>query len=271
MAIIKTKTKAATKLSPSEIQRNDAEKRREDGLKTLMAKPEAQEMKALAHHAPLPVAEPTGNPVQDYLNQYANATIPGLMFRFNGKDGEYVKLDGTALELKEDDVFVFLSDQIWCGWISFDQSDEHNPPRRVQGLLSDGFKVPPRDSLGDTDENLWPVGLSGRAEDPWKMQLVPLLQNCASGELFAFLATNPTSRGACHDIMSHCQRRERTGRDDYPLVKLKKSGYLRTSPPKVWVHKPVFTVVGHQPKSEIIGKTDASLRDDMNDSLPEGL
>jgi hypothetical protein len=175
------------------------------------------------------------------------------------------------LGLTEEDVLIFLSDQVYCGWIQFDKSDEGNPPLRVQGLLSDGFKMPPRDSLGDQDKSQWPIGLNGRPEDPWKHQIVPLFQHCASGELYAFLATNPTSRAACHDLMAHCQRRERTGRDDYPLVKFKKGGYMRREPPKIWVHKPVFTIVGHQPKSEIIGATEASLADDMNDSLPGDL
>src|SRR5262249_33079907 len=102
----------------------------------------------------------------------------------------------------------------------------------------------------------------------WKHQIVILLQNCASDELFAFLATNPTSRGACHDLMQHYKRRERSGRNDFPLVRLKTGGYERRDPPKVWGHKPVFAIGGHQPKTETIQPTEASIADDMNDQIP---
>jgi hypothetical protein len=266
---------ASPVLRPEDIRkRHDAEadKKRQADLETLLGEPEKKEAAEVRSLVPVKssstaVAMQTDDPTQDYLSEHAAGSIPGTLIRFNGKDGKYVHLDGSDLELGETDTFIFLSDQVWIGWIKFDR-EGHNPPARIQGLLSDGFHMPPRESLGDTNEALWPTGLSGRPEDPWRHQVIILLQHCSSGEMFAFLATNPTSRGACHDLMNHCKRRERISRSDFPLVRLRAGGYERRDPPKVWVHKPVFAVVGHQAKSEVVSATAGNLADDLNDEVP---
>lgn len=255
----------------TDVIQNNADQRRADGLATLLGKSEnkeAAESKSLVPVKPSTTAlTTTDDPTQDYLNEFATATTPGTAIRFNGKDGKYVKLDGSVLADTETATFVFLSDQVWGGWIKFDREGE-TPPVRIQGVISEGFRPPPRESLDESDPELWAVGLSGKPEDPWKHQVVILLQNCESGELLAFHASNPTSRSACFDLMSHCQRRKRTGHDDYPLVRLKTGSYERRDPPKVKVLKPVFAVVGHQPKTAMIEKTDATVNADMSDSIP---
>lgn len=254
----------------TKTQRKTIEKAREDGLATLLAdseKAEAAETQALTipqKHAPLtPV---TDDPLQDYLDTYATPTVPGISFRFNGKDAKYILLNGDPMPLKETDTFVFLNDQVWAGWIKFARDGE-TPPARVQGLLSDGFRLPPRESLGDTDEALWEIGLSGKGEDPWKHQVIILLQRCDTSELYSFVATNGTSRNACTSLLQHCQRRRRSGKDDYPIVKLQVSSFERREPPKVRVWKPVFAIVGHQPKNEIINPANADIAADLQDSI----
>jgi hypothetical protein len=251
-------------------ERDKAEKARQDGLATLLGDPEETEPRealALVPRQPTALAPVTDDPVQDYLDTYTIPTIPGTSIRFNGKDAKYVLLNGDPLPLKDTDTFVFLSDQVWAGWIKFHR-DGNTPPTRVQGMLTDGFRLPPRNSLGETDESKWEVGLSGQPEDPWKHQIVGLLQKTDSDELYSFLATNPTSRGAVTDLISHCQRRKRSGKNDYPIVKLGTSSFERREPPKVKVWKPHFTVVGHQPKEGIVDPANASLSADMSDRIP---
>jgi hypothetical protein len=263
----------AKTLRPDDVtktEREKAEKARQDGLETLLGRHEeveASEATALVPRQSTAMAPVTDDPVQDYLDTYTVPTIPGTSIRFNGKDAKYVLLNGDPLPLKDTDTFVFLSDQVWAGWIKFHR-DGNTPPTRVQGMLTDGFRLPPRNSLGDIDESEWEVGLSGQAEDPWKHQIVGLLQKTDSDELYSFLATNPTSRGAVTDLISHCQRRKRSGKNDYPIVKLGTSSFERREPPKVKVWKPHFTVVGHQPKDEIIDPANASLGADMSDRIP---
>jgi hypothetical protein len=227
---------------------------------------EARQAKALVPRPTTAPAPVTDDPVQDYLDTYTTPTIPGTNCRFNGKDVKYVLLNGDPMPLQDSDTFVFLSDQVWGGWIKFHR-DENTPPTRIQGLLTDGFRLPPRDSLGDTDSSKWDVGLSGQPEDPWKHQIVILLQKCGADGLYSFVATNPTSRGACTDLMAHCQRRKRSGKNDYPIVKLGTRSFPRREPPKVKVWCPHFTIVGHQPKDAVIDPANASLSADLNDAV----
>jgi hypothetical protein len=247
-----------------------AEKARQDALATLLDDPEhaeAQQAKALVPHQTTAIALVTGDPLQDYLDAFTTPTIPGTQFRFNGKDAKYVLLNGDPVPLKEDDIFIFLSDQIWGGWIKFHR-DENIPPTRIQGLLTDGFRLPPRNALGDDDQSQWEVGLSGKPEDPWKHQIIILLQKCTSSELYSFIATNPTSRGAVTNLINHTQRRKRSGKDDYPIVRLGTSSFERREPPKVKVWKPCFAIVGHQKKDDIIDPANASIAADLNDAIP---
>jgi hypothetical protein len=251
-------------------EREKVEKARHDALATLLDDPEqaeAHQAKALVPRQTTAVAPVTDDSVQDYLDTYTVPTIPGTQFRFNGKDAKYVLLNGDPMPLEDTDTFVFLADQIWGGWIKFARDGE-TPPIRIQGLLTDGFRLPPRDSLGDDDQSLWEVGLSGKPEDPWKHQIIVLLQKTTSSELYSFIATNPTSRGAVTDLINHTQRRKRSGKDDYPIVRLGTSSFERREPPKVKVWKPCFAIVGHQKKDDIIDPANASTAADFDDAIP---
>ena len=261
-------------ISPDKLikaEREKAEKAHHEALATLLGdseQVEAQQAKtALVPHQTTTPAPVTDDALQDYLDTYTVPTIPGIQFRFHGKDARFVLLNGDPMPLKDDDKFVFLSDQIWGGWIKF-YRDGTSPPTRIQGLLTDGFRLPPRDSLGDRDETKWEVGLSGKPEDCWKHQIIALLQKCGTDELYSFIATNPTSRGAVTDLITHCQRRKRSGKDDYPIVRLATSSFPRREPPKVKVWKPHFAIVGHQPKDTVIDPANASTAADLSDQIP---
>jgi hypothetical protein len=247
------------------------EKARHDALATLLDDPkqiEATQAKALVPQSTATAVAPvTDDSLQDYLDAFTTPTIPGTNFRFNGKDAKYVLLNGDPMPLKDDDKFVFLADQVWGGWIKFAR-DSVTPPTRIQGLLTDGFRLPPRDTIGDTDESKWEIGLSGKPEDPWRHQIIILLQKIGADELYSFIATNPTSRGAVTDLINHCQRRKRSGKDDYPIVRLGTSSFERREPPKVKVWKPCFAIVGHQKKDDVIDPANASLARDLSDSIP---
>ena len=99
-------------------------------------------------------------------------------------------------------------------------------------------------------------------------QVIILLQKTTSSELYSFIATNPTSRGAVTDLINHTQRRKRSGKDDYPIVRLGTSSFERREPPKVKVWKPCFAIVGHQKKDDVIDPANASIAADLNDAIP---
>ena len=69
--------------------------------------------------------------------------MAGRIIKFS-KDGAFVVSDDES-EISEDRDFIALCDETLIGWIRFNGAGE--APDRIQGLLYDGFDMPPRDSL----------------------------------------------------------------------------------------------------------------------------
>jgi hypothetical protein len=130
--------------------------------------------------------------VSAYLDEIAPSGIVGRMIKFD-KNGEFVTSDDDG-KIGEETDFVALTDQTLVGWIRF---NDDAPPSRAAGLLYDGFIMPSRDSLGDTDESKWPIGLNGRPEDPWKHQICLVLQHGDNGRA-PYVRHNLGNRPARH-------------------------------------------------------------------------
>lgn len=131
----------------------------------------------------LPAAGP------DYRARYLDAIAPtgavvGRLIKFDVKSASFITIDDDAKVDPARD-FVLLADQTLIGWIKF--RGEGEAPDRRQGLLYDGFVVPPRHELGDVEPTQWDDGLDGRPQDPWKHQITIVLQDRSNGELFTFL------------------------------------------------------------------------------------
>jgi len=119
--------------------------------------------------------------VQAYLDEVAPASIVGRMIKFN-KEGQFVCSDNDEA-ISEDTDFTALCDQTLIGWIKFNNDA---PPDRVMGLLYDGFVMPGRDTLGDTDKSKWDLGLDGHPADPWQHHVYAVLQRGDTAELFTY-------------------------------------------------------------------------------------
>ena len=128
-------------------------------------------------------APDTRTEAERYVDEIAPASIVGRMIKFS-KDGQFVTADDDE-PVDEAAEFIALCDEMLVGWIRFHRDGE-TPPDRVQGLLYDGFKVPPRETLGDMDETQWEPGLAGKPEDPWKHQMCLVLQQTETRELLHF-------------------------------------------------------------------------------------
>jgi hypothetical protein len=206
----------------------------------------------------------TRTDVQKYLDEIAPANIVGRMVKFS-KDGQFVTADdeGPVDEAAE---FVALCDEVLIGWIKF-HKDGETAPVRVQGLLYDGFKMPPRETLGDMDETQWGDGLGGKPEDPWKHQMCLVLQRIETGELFTFVTTSDTGRRAVGSLLRHFDRMRRAGADDVPVVRLRAGGFNHRDPRVGWVPTPVFAIVGKAPRDSA-ARPDTSIAADLNDKIP---
>jgi hypothetical protein len=180
--------------------------------------------------------------ISRYLDEVAPTTTAGRIVKFT-KEGVFAAADdGTPLS--EDKTFVALCDETLVGWIRFNGPGE--PPERRCGLLFNGFQMPSRSELGDTDPTQWEKGLDGRPADPWLHQMCLVLQECDSGELYTFVSTSNTGRRAIANLLRTYERM-RT-KDEVPLVKLKISGFEHRDARVGWVKVPAFVVVGRTPR-----------------------
>jgi hypothetical protein len=202
--------------------------------------------------------------VQKYQDETAPVNIVGRIIKF-GKNGTFVTADDDA-PVEETAELVALCPEVLVGWIRF-HPDEDVPPDRIQGLLYDGFVMPPRAMLGDEDQSEWPQGLDEKPEDPWKHQNCLPLQRVGTAEMFTFVTTSVTGRRAVINLLRHYDRMQRLNPGELPVVRLKPGGFNHRDPRVGWVAVPTFQIVGRSPRDSAI-TPDTSPGGDMNDSIP---
>ena len=208
------------------------------------------------------VAEYRDNYALRYLSEIAPASISGRLVKF--KDASYQTTD-DGRELPEDAEYVFLADETFICWVKFDGPGAL--PEKIGGLLFDGFELPDRASLGDTDESKWEMGLSGHPADPWQHQVSLVFQQTGGGELFTFVTGSITGRKACGNLLRHAERMKRTHPDELPVVKFAKGGFKHKDSRVGWVDVPLFTVVGRAPRDSV-AKPDTSTEAYLDDKIP---
>ena len=137
---------------------------------------------------------------------------------------------------------------------------------RIQGLLYDGFDMPPRETLGDMDQTQWAEGLSGAPDDPWKHQMCLPLQQVDTKEMFCFVTTSMTGRRAVGQLLRHYDRLRRSGSDEVPVVRLRTGGFKHKDSRVGFVKTPLFVVFGKTPRDNA-AKPDTSMAAILNDVI----
>jgi hypothetical protein len=206
------------------------------------------------------------NSVQRYIDEISPATVAGRLCKLS-KDGAY-KYTDTGEDVDVTAEYIALVPETFAGWIKFSADGE--PPQRHMGLIYDGFVIPSRSSLGDMDKSLWPLGLDGAPEDPWRHMINVVLQSVATRELMTFSTASISGRNACGVLLRHYDRlRRRKGPDcDLPVVVLKVGHFIPRKNPRIGpVPFPQFAIRGHVPADSAI-KPDTSIEADLNDEIP---
>jgi hypothetical protein len=199
------------------------------------------------------------SPEDRYLDTVAPSGIAGRWVRYT-KDGKFVFAD-TGEVISESEDFTALCDETLISWVKF---NDDNPPTRVGGLLFRGFVLPHRTDLGDPDEADWPIGLSGRPEDPWKHEMLLVLRRPKSLELCTFSTMSKTGRRAVGTLLRHYQRLRADHPGAYPVIRLKSGGY--TDKRYGFVPTPNFVPVG-MTSGHSAAIPDTSLGAQLNDSI----
>jgi hypothetical protein len=131
------------------------------------------------------------------------------------------------------------------------------------GLLYDGYQMPPRETLGDTDVSQWEMGLDGQPADPWVHAIYLVLQRVDNSELFTFVAMSKTSRRAVGTLLRHYDRMQRTHPGYLPIVRLKVGGYQHRDPRVGWVKTPVIAAMGQVPGENAVKPKPADFGDEV--------
>jgi hypothetical protein len=257
-------------LTPAQVyqqQKADAEKRTAE-KKAATKKADVKVAENLNVPTVTPPAAPptvdTRSPRDQFLDEVALAATPGVRVSFDGKRNGFVRGDNGEL-IDGDTDFVFRAEETVISRLRF--NGEGNPPTEYAGFLYDGFKLPDRASLGDSDPAQWPIGLSGRPEDPWLTRMYLVLQDPASGEVICFTTNSVTGRRAAGHLIRHFDRLCRTHPNHLPVVRLKVSGFQHKDPRVGFVPVPSFSIVGRVLK-DASTIPDTSTEADLNDQIP---
>jgi hypothetical protein len=214
----------------------------------------------LGHDAPIQPSKAVA-PLKETpaVDQYLDAVggPEGRFCKFN--KGEFVRTDnGEPMDTDADYRVLFRETRV--SWKKF---AEGQPPEVHGGLLFGGYVLPRRETLGNTDESLWPLGLSGFAQDPWQHFLELVLQRTDTQEVFLFGTSSVTGRRAVAALLKHCQRAGRNDPAYVPVVKLRTGSFKHKDPRVGTVNVPNFVVVG-QAKAAAV----PNVANDMDDEIP---
>lgn len=213
-----------------------------------------------------PAVPDNRTPQQAYLDEIAPAALFGRQIKGN-KEVVFATADDGEPVADTDD-YIALGDQTLIGRGRFNGPGER--PDFRMGLLYDGFVMPPRETLGDTDPTKWEIGLDGKPADPWQHFVYLVLQRVDTGEMFTYTTSSTTGRRAFGNLLRHYDRMQKTHPDTYPVVRLKTGGFNHRDERVGWVQVPVFAVVGRTPKdgAAMPDIAPSAPTNDMDDQIP---
>ena len=202
------------------------------------------------------------SPREQYLDEIAPSGVVGRLIKFS-KEGQFVFADSDE-QVSPDEDFIVLCDQTLVSYVRFHDGE---PPERIGGLLYQGFVLPPRETLGDTNPAHWPIGLSGQAEDPWRHEIMVVLKRPATLELVTFATASKTGRRSVGNLLRHFDRMQRTEPGAYPVVRLRPGGFTHKDGRIGWVATPAFAIVGTT-AAHAAAIPDTSVKNQLNDKIP---
>jgi hypothetical protein len=215
---------------------------------------QAERDTALVKARPTTLAADTSNPwieVGAQLDKFIGA--PLLKF---SKQGEFALSD--VENIPSGTRCVAHADEIALGWVHWVDGRPEDP--RV-GRVADKFIPPTRDSLGDSDRQLWELQ-DGERRDPWQFQMSVPITRLDTQETYRFTAGSKGGLACLGKLTRAYGRRIRDEKvPGLPVVELKADHYKHRKFGKIFV--PVMNVVGWTDENG----NPLSLGDEMNDGI----
>jgi hypothetical protein len=179
------------------------------------------------------VAAPGGyDPYAAYGQEAANA---GAFLKFSkgewqtGQNADEVAL-GRRLAANMDELSI--------GWIRW---ADGKPAERRMGLLAQGYKPEPRDTLGYTDQTLWEVDEEDRPKDPWTFTNELPLADPEDGEQMTYAASSKGGIGCIGNLCKAFARAPQRTQGLIPVLELGRDSYMHPVYKKTYV--PVLNIV----------------------------
>lgn len=179
------------------------------------------------------LAAPGGyDPYAAYGQEAANA---GAFLKFSkgewqtGQNADEVAL-GRRLAANMDELSI--------GWIRW---ADGKPAERRMGLLAQGYKPEPRDTLGYTDQTLWEVDEEDRPKDPWTFTNELPLADPEDGEQMTYSASSKGGIGCIGNLCKAFARAPQRTQGLIPVLELGRDSYMHPVYKKTYV--PVLNIV----------------------------
>jgi hypothetical protein len=184
------------------------------------------------------------------LDNFRKAAIDGMRASFLGtllrfKKGAWIYGEDKR-ELAAGTEVVALMNEVRRGYVKW---TDKKAVAHVVGKICDGFVPPQRDTLGDTDQARWPIGLSGTREDPWVFAMYLPMKSLDGDDIYTFATSSDGGIQAVYKLIERYAWLGRKHPGEYPVVALNAETYdhPRFGP----VHKPKFEIVGWTGRPEI--------------------
>jgi hypothetical protein len=186
------------------------------------------------------VTTTTQQSISDYFTKHANETASKLWV---GTLMKFTKGDFVAGQNNKDvplgSRFVAMMPGLMVGWLKW--SDGH-PVDNAMGLVSEGFTIAKRDTLGDNDKSQWEVDPNGRQKDPWARGNYLILVDAKSEEVYTFASGSKGGESAIGELCRAYGGHVKMYPTQVPVIEIGAGSYRNTTY-RTDVDVPTFKIV----------------------------
>ena len=150
--------------------------------------------------------------------------------------------------------------QLARGWVKFKGGELIH--RRI-GKVVEGFAVPQREELDDTDQAKWERNDRNEPRDPWVLQTYLPLEHPDTGELLVFVTGSAGGRSAVAGLVKTASHNLHKGR---PIIQLGVRSYRHKRFGRI--ENPDFQIVGWTSNANMVRTAPASKHPAFDDEIP---
>jgi hypothetical protein len=200
------------------------------------------------------------NAPANYFEAYGEQASP------NAVEGSYLKFSKGDYTAGKDDVDVGTKlianmDKLQVGWVRWHGG---KPTKKLLGFITKGFQPAQRDTLGDDNEAVWEVDVTGKSSDPWQFSNELVLKDQSVEGDDGLYTFTTSSRGGINCVGDLCKSYGKSATmrpNEWPVIALNVDSYVHDSYGKI--KTPQFDIVGWVAKSAFDGYGDSG---DENDN-----